>query len=94
MLVALDVAYAVLSGSVFLPIVLGLFWKRATAKAAFCSILISAIVTLTGLAIEGITSTNPILYGLASSLISIVLISYLDSSKGLPESDLSQDKVG
>ncbi|MFT9848851.1 sodium:solute symporter family protein [Aneurinibacillus sp. REN35] len=93
-LVALDVAYAVLSGSVFLPIVLGLFWKRATAKAAFYSILISAIVTLTGLAMEGITSTNPILYGLASSLISIVLISYLDSSKGLPQSERSEDKVG
>ncbi|MCI1694031.1 sodium:solute symporter [Aneurinibacillus aneurinilyticus] len=92
-LVALDVAYAVLSGSVFLPIILGLFWKRATAKAAFYSIIISAIVIIAGLAIEGLTSTNPILYGLASSLISIVLISYLDPAKNSSETEERMEKV-
>ncbi len=79
-LVALDVAYAVLSGAVFFPIVLGFFWKRATAKAAFYSIISSTVVVLAGLAIEGITSTNPILYGMATSFIIIIVVSLLDFS--------------
>ena len=40
-LVALDVAYAVLSGGIFAPVILGLFWKRATGKAAFYAIIAS-----------------------------------------------------
>ncbi len=79
-LVALDVAYAVLSGAVFFPIVLGFFWKRATAKAAFYSIISSTVVVLAGLAIEGITSTNPILYGMVTSFIIIIVVSLLDFS--------------
>ncbi|CAM4150142.1 sodium:solute symporter [Bacillus manliponensis] len=78
-IVALDVAYAILSGSVFFPIILGLFWKRVTDKAAFYSIILSACVTIGGLAVQGLTSTEPILYGMACSLISIVAISYVTS---------------
>lgn len=78
-IVALDVAYAILSGSVFFPIILGLFWKRVTDKAAFYSIILSACVTIGGLAVQGLTSTEPILYGMACSLISIVVISYVTS---------------
>lgn len=74
-LVALDVAYAVLSGAVFVPVILGFFWKKATAKAAFYSIIASTITILTGLAIEGISSTNPILYGIATSVVVMVLVS-------------------
>lgn len=68
-LIALDVAYAILSGAIFIPLVVGYFWKRATAKAAFASIIISTLVVLSGLAIEGITSTNPIVYGVVVSLV-------------------------
>ncbi|MFC5589617.1 sodium:solute symporter [Sporosarcina soli] len=76
-LVALDVAYAVLSGAVFVPVILGFFWKRATAKAAFYSIIVSTITILTGLAIEGISSTNPILYGIATSVVVMVFVSLI-----------------
>ena len=79
-LVALDVAYAVLSGAIFVPIILGFFWKRATPNAAFYSIIVSTITILAGLAIEGITSTNPILYGIATSVVVMVAIS-LSSKK-------------
>ncbi|MDQ7864768.1 hypothetical protein RCO48_37750 [Peribacillus frigoritolerans] len=65
-LVALDVAYAILSGAVFFPIILGFFWKRVTATAAFYSILASMIVIIVGLVINGPSSTQPILYGLAT----------------------------
>lgn len=67
-LVALDVAYAILSGAIFVPLVVGYFWKRATAKAAFSSIIAGTVVVLAGLAIEGLSSTNPIMYGIAVSL--------------------------
>lgn len=80
LLVAIDVAYAVLAGSIFVPIVFGLFWKKATSKAAFYAITISAIVVIGGLAIEGLSSNNPILYGIATNIIVMTVISFIDQS--------------
>lgn len=80
LLVAIDIAYAILAGSIFIPILFGLFWKRATGKAAFYSILISALVVLGGLAIEGLSSSNPILYGIISSIIVMIVVSLADKS--------------
>ncbi|WP_313428599.1 sodium:solute symporter [Siminovitchia terrae] len=74
-LVALDVAYAVLSGGIFAPVILGLFWKRATGKAAFYAIIASSIVILAGLAIHGITATTPIIYGIAVSFVVMIVVS-------------------
>lgn len=84
-LVALDVAYAILSGAIFVPVVLGFFWKRATAKAGFYSIVISSVVVLAGLTVEGLSSTNPIMYGIGVSIVSIVVFSYLFPSSNLKE---------
>lgn len=80
-LVALDVAYAILSGAIFVPVVLGFFWKRATAKAGFYSIIISTLVIIAGLAIEGIISTNPIMYGIATSFLVMIILSLITRSK-------------
>ncbi|MFD1357010.1 sodium:solute symporter [Fictibacillus halophilus] len=74
-LVALDVAYAILSGAIFIPLVMTFFWKRATPNSGFYAILISTIVVIAGLFLEGLTSTNPILYGMSAGLISLVGIS-------------------
>ncbi|MBM7714099.1 sodium:solute symporter [Siminovitchia sp. FSL H7-0308] len=81
-LVALDVAYAVLSGGIFAPVILGLFWKKATAKAAFYAIIASTAVILAGLAIEGITSTAPIIYGIAVSFVVMITVSIWSPNKG------------
>ncbi|KKB33900.1 sodium:solute symporter [Bacillus thermotolerans] len=89
LLVALDVAYAVLTGAIFVPIILGFFWKRATANAAFYSIIVSTITILAGLAIEGITSTNPIIYGIAASVVVMVVVSLLSEKNQNDEQDLS-----
>lgn len=78
LLVAIDVAYAILAGSIFVPILFGLFWKRATGKAAFYSILTSALVVLGGLAMEGLASSNPILYGIITSVVVMIVISLTD----------------
>ncbi|GIO24132.1 sodium:solute symporter [Oceanobacillus sp. J11TS1] len=80
LLVAIDVAYALLAGAIFIPIVFGLFWKRATAKAAFYSILVSSAVVLGGLAIEGLSSSNPILYGIAANIVVMILLSLTDKT--------------
>src|SRR5690625_2039370 len=40
LLVAIDVAYAILAGSIFIPIVFGVFWRKTTSKAAFYAITI------------------------------------------------------
>lgn len=80
LLVAIDVAYAILAGSIFIPIVFGLFWKRTTSKAAFSAILVSALVVLGGLAIEGLSSTNPIIYGITVNIIVIMIVSFIDKN--------------
>ncbi|MED0677896.1 sodium:solute symporter [Aneurinibacillus thermoaerophilus] len=76
-LVALDVAYAILSGAIFVPVVLGFLWKKATAKAGLYSIVISSLVVFGSLAVEGLSSTNPIIYGIVTSIVSMVVLSYV-----------------
>ncbi len=90
-LVALDVAYAVLSGGIFAPVILGLFWKRATAKAAFYAIIASTVVILAGLAIQGITATTPIIYGIAVSFVVLIAVSL--ATRPSEELNVSSDEV-
>ncbi|MDQ6595984.1 sodium:solute symporter [Bacillus salipaludis] len=77
-LVALDMAYAILSGAIFVPLVAGLFWKRVTSKAAFSAIVVSTIVIFACFVVYGISSTLPIIYGLFTGttvLIGVTLFS-------------------
>jgi solute:Na+ symporter, SSS family len=76
-IVALDVAYAFLSGSIFVPVMAAFFWKRATSQGVWLSILVSGAVVLATLILKGITSTDPIIYGIVSSLITLVATSLL-----------------
>ncbi|SDK95761.1 sodium:solute symporter family transporter [Lacicoccus qingdaonensis] len=78
LLVAIDVAYAILAGSIFIPILFGLFSKKITSNAAFSAILLSAVTVLIGLWIEGLGSSNPIIYGIVVNIIVIVTVSYFD----------------
>jgi len=80
LLVAIDVAYALLAGSIFIPIIFGLFWKRTTAKAAFYAMAASAFVVIGGLVVEGLSSTNPILYGIIVNIVVIIIVSLFDKS--------------
>lgn len=69
--VALDVAYAFLSGSIFLPVIAALFWKRVSPRIILTSMLISSVVVVIDLAVEGISSLNAIIYGLIASALTI-----------------------
>ena len=71
-LAALDIAYALLSGCVFIPVVAGFFWKRATAMGAICSIVISLIVTVICIFTYGAFSAATITLGFLASAIGLV----------------------
>lgn len=58
------------------PIILGFFWRKATAAAAFWSILISAAAVIGGLVWKGADSGEPIMYGLAAGGMTMVLAVY------------------
>lgn len=68
-IVALDVAYALLSGSIFIPVIAALFWKKVSARVALASMGISAIVVIIDLIIEGVSSLNAIIWGIVACAI-------------------------
>lgn len=72
-IVALDVAYALLSGALLLPIIAALFWKRVQSKVVMTSILLSTVTVIITLAVEGITSLNAIIYGLLASILTMAV---------------------
>lgn len=86
-LVALDMAYAILSGAIFVPLIIGLYWKRVTSKAAFYSIIASSLVIFISFIIFGITSTLPIIYGLITGLVVIVGFTLI-----IPENNIEANK--
>ncbi|MFJ8101168.1 sodium:solute symporter [Lysinibacillus sp. NPDC096212] len=86
-LVALDMAYAILSGAIFVPLIIGLYWKRVTSKAAFYSIIASSLVIFISFIIFGITSTLPIIYGLITGLVVIVGFTLI-----IPENNIDVNK--
>ena len=65
----LAVAYDLLVGSVLVPIVGAILWKRSTARAAIASMVVSAGVTSFFLWRDGLDANTPIFFGLASSLL-------------------------
>jgi SSS family solute:Na+ symporter len=72
---ALTVAYDLLTGALFVPIVLGLLWSRGTARAAVASMAVSSVVVVVLLLTSGLYSNDPIIYGLLSSLVVYVGVS-------------------
>lgn len=74
---ALTLAYNLLTGAIFVPILGAFFWKGATWQGALASIVLSAAVVVASMAAYGFGSNLPILYGLASSLAAFVVVSLL-----------------
>lgn len=74
---ALDIAYALLSGCVFMPVVCGFFWKKATAKGALYSMIASLIVTTSCIIFYGASSPITIMTGMFVSLITLIISSLI-----------------
>ncbi len=74
---AITIAYDFLVGSLFVPVVGAMLWRRGTELAAMVSIAISAVVVVALLLYAGIDSDWPIYIGSATSLAVFVLMSLL-----------------
>lgn len=80
-LVAIDIAYAILTGGIFMPVVLGLFMKRVTSQAAFYAMMASVIVVFIGIAIAGPQSTATIFYAILINAIILIIMSQFQREK-------------
>jgi solute:Na+ symporter, SSS family len=81
---ALTVAYDLLTGALFVPIVLGLLWARGTSRAAVASIAVSSVVIVALMIISGLYSNDPIIYGLLTSLVVYVGVSLASAPERRP----------
>ena len=74
---ALTVAYDLLSGALFVPIVGALFWRRATAAGALASMAAGSVVVVIFMAVDGLFANTPIIWGMLASLVAFVVVSLL-----------------
>jgi solute:Na+ symporter, SSS family len=74
---ALTVAYDLLSGALFVPIVGALFWRRATATGALASMVAGSAVVVIFMVVDGLFANTPIIYGIVVSLVVFVVVSLL-----------------
>jgi len=80
-LVALDVAYAYLSGCVFVPLVAAFLLKRVSARAGLYALCTSFVTVTFFFFKDGITALTPIQYGIAVSVIVFVVVNAIDKKK-------------
>ena len=74
---ALTVAYDLLAGSLFVPVIGAILWDRGTGRAALASIAISAVLVIALLFTQGMDSDAPIYGGLAASFLVYVSLSLM-----------------
>lgn len=80
-LVALDVAYAYLSGCVFVPLVFAFVLKKVSARAGLYSLIASFVTVTIFFILDGITALTPIKYGILISAIVFFIINHVDGKK-------------
>jgi SSS family solute:Na+ symporter len=83
-LVSLDVAYAYLSGCVFIPLIASFILKRFNPNAGLASIATSFVVVTTLFFKFGITSNYPILAGIAVGLVVYGIVNMIGKVKREP----------
>jgi SSS family solute:Na+ symporter len=74
---ALTVAYNLLVGALFVPILGALFWRRATGVGALVSMAVSGLVVVGLMIWQGLLANSPIYVGLLVSLVLFVAVSLL-----------------
>jgi SSS family solute:Na+ symporter len=83
-LVALEMAYAYLSGCVFVPVLASFVLKKFSPKAGLYSLGVSAVVVTVVFFRFGLTSNYPILLGMLSGLIVYAIINAMSQRKMAP----------
>jgi SSS family solute:Na+ symporter len=74
---ALTVAYDLLTGALFVPIVGALFWRRATAAGALASMVAGSVVVVIFMVLDGLFANTPIIWGMLASLVVFVGVTLL-----------------
>jgi len=74
---ALTVAYDLLTGALFVPIVGALFWRRATTAGALASMVAGSVVVVVFMVLDGLFANTPIIWGMLASLVVFVGVSLL-----------------
>ncbi len=77
-IMGLTLASDFLVGGLVVPVLGGMFWKRATARGAIASIVVGIAATMGTIAFTGIEANTPIFVGLAGSLIAFLVGSLTD----------------
>ena len=72
---ALTLAYNILTGAIFVPIMGAFFWKGGTWQGALSSIVVSTVAVVVAMAIHGFAANSPIVIGLGVSVVVYVGVS-------------------
>ena len=72
---ALTLAYNILTGAIFVPIMGAFFWKGGTWQGALTSILISSVAVVGSMIAYGFAANAPIIIGLVTSAVVYVGVS-------------------
>ena len=70
-------AYDLLTGALFVPIVGALFWRRATTVGALASMVAGSIVVVVFMVVDGLFANTPIIWGILVSFVVFVVVSLL-----------------
>ncbi|ERO65582.1 sodium:solute symporter [Pseudomonas piscis] len=71
----LSIAYNLLVGSLLVPIIGALLWRRASAAGAIACMVSGGLTVIVCMARDGILANTPIYYGLGVSLLTFVAVS-------------------
>ena len=77
---AITVAYDLLVGALFTPVLGAILWRRGTAAGALASIAVGGIAVLVLLFLRGIDSDAPIYGGLGLSVATYIMVSAASKS--------------
>ena len=90
---ALTVAYNLLVGALFVPILGALFWRRATGTGALASMLVGGVVVVGLMAAQGLLANSPIYGGLLASLATFVVVSLLTAGASPDEASAWEHRM-
>jgi solute:Na+ symporter, SSS family len=76
---ALSIAYALLTGGLFVPVLAAFFWRRVTSTNVIAAMGTNIAVILLSLNVYSLDSTIPILYGISTNLFVLGGVTLLTS---------------
>ena len=80
-LVALDVAYAFISGCIFIPCVFAFLLKKVSAKAGLLAMIGSFVTVIIFMVKDGLAATTPIMFGILVSAVIFFVVTAIDRHK-------------